>query len=67
MSLPLEMLNQILSYSCTSHKVIDLWKCGNPRLNAMLANGGCTHVALLDEKWRSTSRFPPNFCGISVT
>ena len=56
-SLPSELLEQILGYNGVSHKVLDLWKCGNARLNALLVRS-CTSVVLQDTKWNSTSRFP---------
>lgn len=57
-NLPPEVLRIILGYSSVTHKAIDLWKCGNLQLNAIMANGGCTEVCLRDEKWNSTSRWP---------
>lgn len=35
-SMPPEVLGQILSYDCVSHKAIDLWKCGSRVLQSTL-------------------------------
>lgn len=54
--LPADVLALILALEI-SYTVVNLWKCGNRSLNATLANGGCTHIELLDYS-ASTSRWP---------
>ena len=55
--LPPELLGLVLDFHDVSSQVILLWKCGNRRLNINLASG-VTFVALKDERWTSTSRYP---------
>ena len=52
-----DVIAQILDYGDTSYLVIDLWKCGNARLNTKLAQS-VTTVSLKDRHWTSTSRWP---------
>jgi hypothetical protein len=56
-SLPVELLDRTLQFD-SSHHVIDLWKCGDMRLNFLLANGGVTKVELKDTSATSPSRWP---------
>lgn len=55
-TLPADLLEFVLGFDCCG-SVIQLWKCGNKRLNATIACA-CTEVSLEDCKWNSTSRFP---------
>ena len=55
--LPKEVLAQLLT-STNSFLVINLYLCGDKRLNYKLEHGGCVEVNLLDRKMDSKSRFP---------
>lgn len=55
--LPKEVLAQLLT-STSSFLVINLYLCGDKRLNYKLEHGGCVEVDLLDRKMDSKSRFP---------
>lgn len=56
--LPEVVLSQILAQESASYAVVNLWKCGDSRLNRRIANGGCETVILTDQDWTSTSRWP---------
>lgn len=46
--LPPEILDQILHFKDISYLIIELWKCGSPRLNSKLASG-ITYIHLETE------------------
>jgi hypothetical protein len=55
--LPVEILSHILSFGI-SHCALDLWKCGNRALNALLLNGGAREIELMDTSWVGETRWP---------